>query len=111
MARENFAERRERETGQGAAGSARRISDFEKELLILAGEMAAERGQRMTVLAALLTGPRVDLRDFCDRRDIGFVALDLERLRRDHVFGRDDPHWTPGGHRLVAEEIRSQVDW
>jgi hypothetical protein len=30
----------------------RRISDFEKELLILARDTAAARGQRMTVLAA-----------------------------------------------------------
>ena len=111
MMRANLEEARERAAGGGVAGSERRISDFEKELLILARDTAAERGQRMTILAALLTEMSGELRDFCDRRGIGFLALDLERLRRDHVFGRDDTHWTTGGHRLVAEQVSSQVDW
>ena len=112
MVRASLEEARaKREVGEGVAGSTRPVSDFEKELLILARDAAAERRQRMTILAALLPEMNRDLRDFCDRHGIVFVAVDLERLRRDHVFGMDDPHWTPAGHRLVAEQILSQVNW
>jgi hypothetical protein len=104
QARESRGADRGTNAAQGGAG------DFEKKLLILARDLAAGRRHRMTILAALPPEMTGDLRSFCGRQGIGFVAVD-ERLRLDQGFGRDDPHWTPGGHRLAAEQIRSQVDW
>ena len=103
--------RTKRETGEGPDVSQRRVGDLEKKLLTLGRGIAADRGHRMTILAALPTEMRGDLRAFCVVNGIGFLAVDRERLSRDHTFGIHDPHWTAGGHRLVAEQIRSQAGW
>lgn len=54
---------------------------------------------------------RKDLRAFCERHGMGFLAIDFDRVRHNLVLGRDDPHWNPQAHQLIAEQILSQVDW
>ena len=111
-ARRGFDEAREkREPDRGTVGSKGRIRDFDLDLLTLGIDSAAAQGHRLTVLAAMREDDLAILRDFCGRRDIGLVTVDLDRLRREFMFDTDDPHWTVAGHRWVAEEILSQVNW
>jgi hypothetical protein len=112
MVRAGLAEdRQKREPDSGVARSARWMGDFDRDLLTLGIDSAAAKGHRATVLAAMREDDLRELRDFCGRRDVGLITVDLTRLRRDFMFGKDDPHWTVAGHRWVADEILSQVDW
>ena len=111
-ARKGFDEAREkREPDRGTVRSKGWIRDFDLELLTLGIDSAAAQGHRLTVLAAMREDDLATLRDFCGRRDVGLVTVDLDRLRREFMFGSDDPHWTVAGHRWVAEQILSQVNW
>jgi len=87
------------------------VSDFEKEMLILARNIAVERNQKMTLLVELPKDMRKDLEDLCKHKDIGFVEIDSESEGIDALHGRHDPHWNPKAHQIIEEQIVSQVDW
>jgi hypothetical protein len=110
--RRGFEEaRKKRETDSGAQTSKGRIRDSDWDLLAFGIDNATANGHRVTLLAAMREDDLRDLRDFCAGRDVDLIAVDLDRLRRDFVFAKDDPHWTVAGHRWVADQMLSQVNW
>lgn len=52
------------------------------------------------------------LREFSEREGIRFVNLiDALSSPDAHVFSRDrDPHFTPRGHRVVAEALDDETE-
>lgn len=85
-----------------------RLSDFEKKMLIMARNIALSRQQMITILAELSKAKRKDLEDFCDQNGIGFLEIVFDN-EQDFIFGRHDSHWNLKGHKLVAEQILSQL--
>jgi lysophospholipase L1-like esterase len=47
------------------------------------------------------------LRRFCDQQGVRFIDLfdPIGRFGPRSAYFEDDPHWTPGGHRAVAEAL------
>ena len=81
--------------------------------------VAAARAGRATLLIAAVPPaqqfPAPDtrrhyqdvLRRFCERRGVRFVDLfdPINRFGPKSAYLEDDPHWTPEGHRVVAEAL------
>ena len=63
----------------------------------------------MSTLLARADGRQVVVQDWCRREGIPFLAL-TEALREavlegTQVFYTYDQHWTPDGHRVVADAV------
>ncbi|MGE5445922.1 MAG: hypothetical protein ACM3SR_15245, partial [Ignavibacteriales bacterium] len=89
-----------------------RMGDFEKKMFIMAKNMALERKQRITILAELPKAKSKDLEDFCNQNEIGFlkIAFDDNNEKQGLVFGKYDYHWNLQGHKLVAQQLLSQME-
>ncbi|MDP9179142.1 MAG: hypothetical protein M3O61_15810 [Gemmatimonadota bacterium] len=79
-------------------------------LLLKARTIAAERNQRMFVLASLPDTSRKQLKDFCDRNGIVLVETPWPVPPRQFSFGTYDGHWNPRGHQLVADRLSAQLE-
>ena len=53
---------------------------------------------------------RKDLKNFCDQRGIGFLQIVLPKEDPDLMFGKHDRHWTPRAHKLITEQLLSQLE-
>lgn len=84
---------------------------LEKEMLIIARNIAVERGQKLTILAELPKVMRKDLKDFCERNGMEFLIIDFDHVSDNLIHGKHDPHWNVKAHQLIADQILSQVDW
>jgi len=106
-------EEKEEERGVDPGGTRPRggVREVEKEMLRLARDIAAERGQKMTVLVEVAEDIGEGLRDFCRREGMGFLAIDFGLPVEKVIFGKGDAHWTPNSHRIAAEQIIDQVNW
>jgi hypothetical protein len=85
------------------------IGELEKRILDRARNVAHGRKHRMTIIANLPETPRVDLKDFCDQREIGFLQIVLPKEDPDLSLGKHDGHWNPGAHQLITEQLLSQL--
>jgi hypothetical protein len=89
-----------------------RIGDFEKKMFIMARNMALERKQRIVILVELPKAKSKNIEDFCNRNGIGFlkIAFDDHNEKQGLIFGKYDGHWNPQGHKLVAQQLSSQME-
>ncbi|MGH9388823.1 MAG: alginate O-acetyltransferase AlgX-related protein, partial [Vicinamibacteria bacterium] len=60
-----------------------------------------------------LDGPTSVLREFSLQNGIYFIDPTADFLRAaqagERLYYRNDPHWTPAGHRLAAEVLRREI--
>ncbi len=92
-----------------SAPSRRVIGDLEEAVLARARAVAARRGQAMTIVTDLPESTRVELRELCERHEIGFVPIVLDDFSEPLMHGPHDPHWTPAVHREIARQLSQHV--
>jgi len=85
------------------------FGELEKKILDRARNTARERKHLMTITTNLPKIPGKGLKDFCDQRGIGFLQVVLPGEDLDLRFGEHDGHWNPRAHRLIAEQLLSQL--
>jgi hypothetical protein len=73
-----------------------------------AADVAQGRGQRILLLTTLPLSADPSMRSLCARRAIQVVTVAFPEPREALILGKDDPHWNPQGHRLVAEQFWAQ---
>lgn len=83
------------------------FGDLQKQMLILARNIAWGRKHRITVLSALPEASSRGLQNFCDAQRIRFLAITLEGDTRNFRFDRDEPHWNLTAHKQIAEQLLS----
>lgn len=85
------------------------VGDFEKKMVVMARDLAIENKQTITILAHLPASKRGDLQDFCRQNGIGFLEIVFDK-KDDVIFGKYDKHWNLIAHKLMAEQIVSQLN-
>jgi hypothetical protein len=96
------------ETGKNDNSEWRALGELEKRILDRAKNLATERGHKMTALTDLPKTSRMSLKKFCQERGIGYLEIDLSEGA--HIrFGKEDSHWTPEAHRLIAKQLLSAL--
>jgi hypothetical protein len=85
------------------------LGELEQRILSRAQQVAAERGQRMTVLADLPEETREELRRFAAERNVAVLEVDIDRRQDDVVFGPLDRHWNVQAQHLIAAQLWEQI--
>ncbi len=90
--------------GAGTMGAGEEVRALARAILLRARDTALSRGHGISVLAWLEESQRRELKVFCERNGIGFLAIQLDR-GSDLSFGKHDGHWNPETHGLIAEQL------
>lgn len=83
---------------------------LEKRILERASNVARERKHKITIITDLPVTQRNDLEIFCARAGIGFMQIVFTREDTDITFGEHDGHWNPQTHKLITEQLLSQLE-
>jgi len=86
------------------------IGELEKKIIERVRNVARERKHRMTIIADLPKTSVEDLKNFCVQRQIGFLQIVLSKNDPDLMFGKHDRHWNPRAHKLITEQLQSQLE-
>lgn len=84
------------------------MGDLEKKLLVWAKDMAADRKQRLMVLAALPERMSSGLKYFCRQIEIEYVGISVDDRNPDTWVGPKDRHWNRRTHKEIAAQFLSQ---
>lgn len=95
---------------QEAAGESNVIGELEKRILERARNVARERKHHITIITDLTRTQASDLYKFCDQMGIGFLQIILPKEDHDFRFGKHDSHWNPRAHKLITEQLLSQLE-
>lgn len=96
------------QAGDATVGSDE-MGELEKRILDRARNAARERKHMMTIIADLSKIPGEDLKGFCAQRGIGLLQIVLPEEDLDLRFGEHDGHWNPRAHKLITEQLLSQL--
>lgn len=87
----------------------RTVGEIPLALLLRARTISAAKGQRLAVLADLPTDATAQLRQFCEKNGIEFLAVPFPDGTPSVVFGPEDHHWRPESHRVLAGHLATLV--
>lgn len=85
------------------------LGDLPKKLLLEARSLALQADERMIVLSDLPPDATDEMRDFCNKNDIGFLDIDLGEDFGPLRFGSEDPHWNLQAQAAIAAQLGGQL--
>jgi len=86
------------------------IGELEKRILDRGGNIAHERKHRITIISNLPEASGEDLKSFCDQRGMDFLQITLRNEDPHLTISKHDRHWNIGAHKLIAEQLLSQLE-